>query len=81
MTIVHHHTLGLTSINSQMTLGLPGWDCNHRSLFGRYVDSSQTLLGCTYMMFCDLQYVEGSLAVVGKLVYADWLLVFCSFFV
>ena len=33
------------------------------------------------MMFCDLQYVEGSLAVVGKLVYADWLLVFCSFFV
>ena len=61
--------------------GLPGWDCNHRSLFDRYVDSSQTLLGCTYMMFCDLQYVEGSLAVVGKLVYADWLLVFCSFFV
>ena len=33
------------------------------------------------MMFCDLQYVEGSLAVVGKLVYADWLLVFCLFFV
>ena len=33
------------------------------------------------MMFCDLQYVEGSLAVVGKLVYADCLLVFCSFFV
>ena len=28
------------------------------------------------MMFCDLQYVEESLAVVGKLVYADWLLVF-----
>ena len=27
------------------------------------------------MMFCDLQYVEESLAVVGKLVYADWLLV------
>ena len=33
------------------------------------------------MMFCDLQYVEGSMAVVGKLDYADWLLVFCSFFV
>ena len=33
------------------------------------------------MMFCDLQYVERSLAVLGKLVYADWLLVFCSFFV
>ena len=31
------------------------------------------------MMFCDLQYVEGSLAVVGKLVYADWFLVFCAF--
>ena len=29
------------------------------------------------MMFCDLQYVEESLAVVGKLVYADWLLVLC----
>ena len=27
------------------------------------------------MMFCDLQYVEESLAVVGKLVYADLLLV------
>ena len=33
------------------------------------------------MMFCDLQYVEESLAVVGKLVNADWLMVFCSFFV
>ena len=33
------------------------------------------------MMFCDLQYVEVSLAVVGELVYADWLLLFCSFFV
>ena len=33
------------------------------------------------MMFCDLQYVEESLAVVGILVYVDWLLVFCSFFV
>ena len=81
MTIVHHHIQGLTSITSPMTLGLPGWDCNHRLLFDRYVDSSLTLLGCTYMMFCDLQYVEESLAVVGKLVYANWLLVFCSFFV
>ena len=81
MTTVYHQILRLTSINSPMTLGLPGWDFNHRSFFDRYVDSSQTLLGCTYMMFCDLQYVGGSLAVVGKLVYADWLLVFCSFFV